>query len=49
MRVSNLAGNNSGGNAQVYPYVDPYGLFEQGDLGYISQGGYLIFSDQKSA
>jgi hypothetical protein len=49
MRVSNLAGNNSGGNAQVYPYVDPYGLFEQGDLSYISQGGYLIFSDQKSA
>ncbi|KAH0289799.1 hypothetical protein M436DRAFT_84811 [Aureobasidium namibiae CBS 147.97] len=49
MRVSNLAGNGSGGHAQVHPFVDPYGLFEQGDLSYISQGGYLVFSDQKSA
>jgi hypothetical protein len=49
MRVSNLAGNNSGGTAQIHPYVDPYGLFEQGDLSFISQGGYLIFSDQKAA
>lgn len=47
MRVSNLAGNGSGGHAQVHPFVDPYGLFERGDLSYISQGGYLVFSDQK--
>jgi hypothetical protein len=49
MRVSNLAGNVTGGNAQVHPFVDPCGLFEQGDLSYISQGGYLVFSDQRSA
>ncbi|KAI4755442.1 hypothetical protein E4T52_12458 [Aureobasidium sp. EXF-3400] len=49
MRVSSLAGSASGGNAQVHPFVDPYGLFEQGGLSYISQGGYLVFSDQKSA
>lgn len=49
MRVSNLAGNGNGGSAQVHPFVDPHGLFEEGDLGYISQGGYLVFSDLKSA
>ncbi|KAH0381611.1 hypothetical protein KCU92_g6939, partial [Aureobasidium melanogenum] len=48
MRVSNLAGNGNGGNAQVHPFVDPHGLFEEGDLGFISQGGYLVFSDLKS-
>ncbi|KAI4721056.1 hypothetical protein E4T48_02728 [Aureobasidium sp. EXF-10727] len=48
MRVSNLAGSGSGRSAQVHPFVDPHSLFEQGDLGYISQGGYLVFSDQKS-
>lgn len=49
MRVSNLAGNSSGAHAQVHPFVDPCALFEQGDLSYISQGGYLVFSDEHSA
>ncbi|TIA48574.1 hypothetical protein D6C77_09866 [Aureobasidium pullulans] len=46
MRVSNLAGSGHSGSAQVHPFVDPYGLFEQGALTYISPGGYLVFSDQ---
>ncbi|KAI5276433.1 hypothetical protein E4T47_00597 [Aureobasidium subglaciale] len=48
MRVSNLAGSGSGGSAQVHPFVDPHGLLNQGDLTCISQGGYLVFSDQQS-
>lgn len=46
MRVSNLAGSGHSGSAQVHPFVDPYGLFEQGALTYISPGGYLVFFDQ---
>ncbi|KAH0010046.1 hypothetical protein KCU78_g10474, partial [Aureobasidium melanogenum] len=46
MRVSNLAGRGNRGSAHVQPFVDPYRLFEQGDLTYIAPGGYLVFSDQ---
>lgn len=46
MRVSNLTGRGSSGSAHVQPLVDPYRLFEQGDLAYIAPGGYLVFSDQ---